>query len=148
MTFVYKRINWGSLSEPVSNSKLNDMIGNMDYLYENMITGYYNMFGIARTTGLSLRGGAVRLSASEHDIQAVNHYYPRPFPPGTRPVIVNGFNSDFRYRIWGANRGLDGRSIADHRGFQATFCQVRSGNGPSEYANEQWFTYLAFGPSS
>lgn len=148
MAFIYKRMNWGSLSEPVTNTKLNDMIGNMDYLYENMITGYYNMFGLARTTGLSLRGGAVRLTYSENDIQAVNHYFPRPFSPGTRPVIVNGLNADLHFRIWGANRGLDGRAIPDHRGFLATFCQVRYPGGISQYNNEQWFTYIALGPGS
>ncbi len=147
MGFIYKRINWGSLSEPVTNDKLNDMINNMDYLYENMITGYYNMFGIARNTGLSIRAGAAKTQFTEDTNQFISHYFARPFLPGSRPIIVNGFNADAHWRVWGANRGLDGRAIPDHRGFMAMFNQVGYAGGPSQYTGEQFYTYLALAPN-
>lgn len=147
MGFIYKRINWGAGAEPVSNEKLNDMINNMDYLYENMITGYYNMFGLARNTGLSIRAGAAKTVFTEIDWQNVAHYFARPFLPGTRPIIVSGFNSDIYWRVWQSHRGLDGRSFPDHRGFIAGFNQLRYTGGPSEYGGEQWYSYVAIAPN-
>lgn len=147
MAFIYKRINWGSLSEPVSNNKLNDMINNMDYLYEKMITGYYNMFGVTRETGLSIRVGAAKLPYSEANYLGVSHYFAKPFLPGTRPIIVSGFSTDMRWRIFMALRGFDGRAVPDHTGFVGVFTQDSDRSYGNQYMGEQWYTYIALGPN-
>lgn len=145
MASVYKRLNW--FGEPVSTSKLNSMVENMDYLYENMITGYYNLFGVSRNTGLTIRVGQAKTAFTEANYQALTHYYDRPFLPGTKPVIVSGLTADIRARIFYAVKGLDGSARPDHRGFTVIMSEERGPTNLSQYEGEQYYSYLALGPS-
>lgn len=136
-------MSWGK--EPITAQKLNDMVDNMDYLYEKMLTGYYDINGLTRDSGLTIRIGHVKVPQTENTANDVVHFFSRPFMPGTRPVVLISLASEYFNRIFIAMRGLDGRATADHRGFVATFSQDRTPGGPTEYSGEQFLQYVAFG---
>jgi len=142
---IYKRISWGK--EAISSAKLNDMVRNMDYLYEKMITGYYNLYGVARETGLTIRAGHAKLPFTEAQGNGVVHYFPRPFLPGSRPAVVTSVNTDYYVRFFHAIRGLDGRAVPDHRGFYSIFNQDRLAGGPTEFQGDMYYTYIALAPN-
>ncbi len=142
---VYRRINWGAGSELIDNDKLNLMISNMDHLYENAITGYYNLFGIARETGLTIRAGAAKMIPTQAVGNTVSHTYPRPFSPGVKPIVTSSLSFDARVRVFMGIKGFDGSAVPDHRGFYLTFHQERLPNGPTEIDGNQYYTYIALG---
>lgn len=141
---VYKRLNWAK--EPVSSQKLNDMVGNDDFLFEKMITGYYNVAGIVRDSGLEIRTGFVKGIATQANSFWASHYYPKPFLPGARPVILCAVASASAMLYVLGTRGLDGRAIADHRGFLCHFSQLRPAGHPTKFYGEQWAAYVAIAP--
>lgn len=144
---VYKRMRWGEGVEPVDNDKLNKMIDNMDHLYENMITGYYNIFGVIRETGLTMRAASCRMTPTEGPSMTIAHTYPRPFLPGVKPVVVGSLSFDQRVRVFMGLRGFDGSAFPDHKGFYLVFNQERNPGGASEIAGTQWWSYIALGPN-
>jgi len=121
------------------------MVQNDDYLYENMIRGYYNVYGVVRETGLVLRAGYVKTYFTEAWWIGVNHYYAKPFLPGVRPVVATALTFTAAMRLDHALRGLDGQAVPDHRGFLAGFWNNRDKGGPSEFRGEQWLGYIALG---
>lgn len=145
---VYKRTNWGPGNEPLDNDKLNEMVSNVDYVYDNMITGYYNVFGVIRETGLTFRTASCKMVPTESEVQTVSHYFPKPFVPGVRPIVVSGFGFDIKARVFTGIRGFDGSAFPDHKGFDCIFVQDRRPDGPSEIAGAQWYNYLAIGPNA
>jgi len=143
---MYKRLNWSK--EPVSSQKLNDMVGNDDYLYERMITGYYNVSGIVRDSGLEIRTGFVKAIATEAGSFFVSHYYPKPFLPGARPVVLVAVVSSGPMLYVLGTRGLDNRAVPDHRGFLTHFSQLRPAGHPTKFVggDSQWASYIAIAP--
>lgn len=140
---AFKRLNWGR-KELIMSSKLNDMVQNDDWLFQNMIRGYYNVYGVARDSGLEIRAGYVKGYMTEDTSFFVEHYFPRPFVPGSRPVVVNGVASGSAQRFIVGIKGLDNRGIPDHRGFLAHFSQFRDPGGPTKFdSSDQWLGYLA-----
>lgn len=140
----FEDVLWGK--EKISADKLNAMTANDRWVYEHAIQGYYDVYGIARETGLTIRAGYVKASPTESLSLFADHYFPKPFLPGTRPVIVLGFVSGGPLNIVVAARGLDGRGIPDHRGFRAHFTQLREEGGPTKFVgSDQWCSYIALG---
>lgn len=144
---TYKRLNWGEV-EPIFSSKLNQMIGNDDWLYQNMITGFYDVLGVARDNGLSIRVGHVKGINTANLSFFASHYYSRPFLPGTRPIVITGLLSANAMRIMTGVKGLDQRAIPDHRGFLVHFSQVvEAGGAANKFDGEFYVGYIAIAPN-
>lgn len=145
---VYKKLNWAP-AELVSSSKLNDMIGNSDWLYQNQINGYYDVLGLVRDSGLTIRTGYVKGIATENSGYGLNVYYSRPFLPGVRPVVVTtmAFGTDAAMSIIHSIQGLNGSAIPDHTGFSIWTAQIRPAGAPTKFKGSQYFGYLALGTS-
>lgn len=134
---AFKRLNWG-FREFIPSSKLNDMVANDDWLFQNMLKGYYDVLGLTRDSGLEIRTGYVKGIATENPSFFAEYYYSRPFVPGARPVVVNGVASAAAQRFIIGVKGLDNRAIPDHRGFLMHFSQLRDPGGPTKFAGEQY----------
>lgn len=144
---VYKRLNWEY--EPVDTNKLNDMVANDDWLFQNMVTAYYDVNGLIRDSGLEIRAGYVKAISTEAVSFFVSYYYGKPFLPGARPVIVSTPVSGNAMNYIITIRGLDNRAIPDHRGFLAHFTQLRDPGGPTKFqGGDQWVSFMALAPKS
>jgi hypothetical protein len=140
---VFKRQQWGR-GERITTTKLNDMVANDDWLFQNMITGYYDALGVARDSGLSIRAGYIKGVPTENKGWSLATYYARPFLPGARPVVVVGMATTYDPGIWKAVYGLDRRAVPDHRGFMLyTFQHDRTPGGPSRYLGDQYYSYIS-----
>lgn len=146
MASVYKHIGWGP-NEPVSTLKLNDMIANSDWLFQNALTGYYDVLGIVRDSGLSMRTGYIKALQTEDTGVFIGSYYSRPFIPGVRPVVLTGMACDNYFGLLHATKGLDGRAIPDHRGFNLMLWQLRDPGGPTKFQGDQNISYMAIAPT-
>lgn len=143
---VYKRLQWGY--EGVDTDKLNDMVGNDDWLYQNMVTAYYDVLGVVRDSGLEMRVGHVKGIATEAISFFASLYYSRPFLPGARPVVTTSVASGSAMLYITGTRGLDNRAIPDHRGFLCHFSQLRPAGSPTKFYGEQYAAYVAMAPRS
>lgn len=146
MTFPFKRINWGP-GEQITTSKLNDMIANNDWLFQNSVTAYYDALGVVRDSGLTLRTGYVKALKTENTGFFIGSYYSRPFLPGARPVVVTGMACDNYFGFLHAVKGLDGRAVPDHRGFNLMLWQLRDPGGPTKFQGDQNVSYIAIAPT-
>jgi hypothetical protein len=146
MSSVYKRLSWGP-GESITTAKLNDMIGNADWLFQNSISGYYDALGITRDSGLSMRVGYIKSIKTEDTGVFIGSYYSRPFIPGARPVVVTGTASDSFIGLFHGVKGFDGRSVPDHRGFNLNIAQNRDPGGPSKFTGTQYISYMAIAPT-
>lgn len=138
---MYERVSFGN--GPIDSDLLNKLSGNQDYLYEHMLTGYYNILGVTRETGLTFRVGHVKLINQSDALQVTNVYFNRPFLPGTRPAVFLSLSADRNGIMDFFTRGLDGRAIPDHRGFHLVVHQ----NTNNQFAGDQYMSYLAIAPT-
>lgn len=145
---VYKRLNWAP-GELLSSTKLNDMIANADYLFQNQINGYYDVLGLVRDSGLTIRAGYAKGLTTEAGGYGLDVYYSRPFLPGVRPVVLANlcFGHGDAMKIIFAIQGLNGSAIPDHTGFQIWTTQFRDAGGPTKFTPGQYFSYIAIGNS-
>jgi hypothetical protein len=142
----FKRLNWARREE-ITSEKLNDMVGNDDWLFQNMITGYYNVYGVVRESGLTMRAGYVKAQATEQNSFSVIQYFPKPFLPGTRPVVVCSLLSNAGTKITIAVKGLDDRAVPDHRGFVTIWNQFRDPGSATLFSGDMWASYIALAPN-
>lgn len=143
----FERISWGH--ENVDTNKLNKMVANDDWLFNNMVNAYYDVNGIIRDSGLEMRTGYVKGISTEAPSFFASHYYTRPFLPGARPVVVTSVASGNAMVYLVGIRGLDNRGIPDHRGFLCHFTQLRDPGGPTKFrGNDQWAGFFALAPKS
>jgi hypothetical protein len=140
---LYEHVSIGD--GPIDVETLQKLSSNQDYLYENQFSGYFNILGIVRDKGLTFRIGHAKLINTADQQQVANVYFNRPFLPGMRPVVFTSAQVDQRNKVYVATRGLDGRAIPDHRGFHLIASQDESDT--SEFAGEQYISYMAIAPS-
>lgn len=138
---MYERVSFGN--GPIDSDLLNKLSANQDYLYEHMLTGYYNMLGTTRETGLSFRVSHVKLVNQSDSLQSHNVYFNRPFLPGIRPAVFLTLSADGHGIMDYFVMGLDGRSIPDHRGFHLLAHSDRN----DQFVGEQYISYLAIAPT-
>lgn len=144
---AYERINWGY--EQVDTDKLNKMVANDDYMYQTMVTAYYDVYGVVRDSGLEMRTAYIKGVATEAVSFFSSFYYSRPFLPGARPVVLTGVASGGPMLYVLGIRGLDNRGIPDHRGFLCHFSQLREPGGPTKFTGvDQWAGFISIAPRS
>lgn len=141
---MYERISFGQ--GPIDTDLLNKLSSNQDYLYEHMITGYYNMLGVTRETGLTFRVGHVKMLNQEDVFQFHNVYFNRPFLPGTRPAVFMQLTCDAHWYIFTGVQGLDGRALPNHQGFRMRIGKSLDWSH-NQFAGEQYMSYLAIAPT-
>lgn len=141
---MYERVTFGQ--GPIDSDTLNKVSSNQDYLYEHMVTGYYNMLGATRETGLTFRVGHVKMINQPDVFQLHTVYFNRPFLPGARPAVFLTVMTDQHWQFFHGVTGLDGRAIPDHRGFQLRIAKTLDW-GHELYHGEQYMAYLAIAPS-
>ena len=142
----YTRLRFGNGA--VSAEKLNAMIGNMDYLYENMVRGYWNVFLTPKETNLRVEG---MLVSPYNYIDAVRRtaliYWPKPFSPGCSPIITNSHYMNLSYVHAVAMSAIDGTAIPNNIGF--LFRAVSIFPATSEYGEQwvgdHWFPVIGLG---
>lgn len=140
----YERVTFGQ--GPIDVDALNKLSSNQDHLYERMITGYYDMLGVTRETGLTFRVGHAKLVNQSDVFQTHNVYFNRPFLPGVRPAVFLTLSSDQNWYLFFCVSGLDGRAIPDHKGFRLVVGKSLDWSH-EQFDREQYISYLAIAPS-
>lgn len=116
MATPYKPVLFG-INDPVDKDKLNQVVNNVQYVYENMPRIQYNTYGIKKATSVKLLAGISSVKPSQ-SLWATNQIdFGSYFTAGCKPVIVTGTQpTTGRLRYHVVIKGLGGSYYPDHRG--------------------------------
>lgn len=114
----YKATTWGD--EPVYKDKLNQMVNNDQWIYENMPRVNFSTYGIKRTNGIKVLAGIAIAPAALSVNSKTTYNFGTFFSSGCKPVIVTGTQpTSGRGRYHVVFRGI-GTPYPDHRGMEVT----------------------------
>lgn len=105
---------WGE--EPVGTPKLNQMVNNTQWVYENMPRMMFSAYGVKKTSGVKMLAGIAIVPANGALWSSVDVSFGTYFTPGCKPVVVTGrqpTNGVWRHHV--LLRGLSTNNV-DHRG--------------------------------
>lgn len=111
---TYKPVYWGE--EPVSTAKLNQMVNNTQWVYENMPRMNFAAYGVKKTSGIKIMAGTAVLPATGAAVSALDVSFGNFFTAGCRPVVVTGIQpTSGLIRFYLTVRGISENNV-DHRG--------------------------------
>lgn len=113
----YNRISFSA--GPLTVEKLNDIVENMDYLYERMCMGHYFVSGHQKENGLVIQGqitGVDRTASSA--VRYTDMFWAKPFTTGCSPIITGAqYSTEMAQYFWMV-RATNGLLYPDNRGFR------------------------------
>ena len=113
----FKSLLWGR-GESVTSEKLNQMVNNSQYLFEQMPKTYYNTYGIKKTSGLKILAGIISIAPSNALWTSGRVEFGSYFTPGCKPVVVTGHQpTAAKWRYHTIVKGI-GTYYPDHRGIE------------------------------
>lgn len=111
----YKKINWNP-NDLITDTKMDTVNSNIEYLYQNMPRARYSAYGINRTEGVKIMSGLTGFAGRNAASGGANVNFGNFFAAGSHPVITTGVLGDYAFHIHVTYRGL-GVFHPDHRGF-------------------------------
>ena len=114
----YKALTWGD--EPITSTKLAQMANNDQWLFENMVNGFYNGAGVVKAGSIRVYGGRVAFPAANTSVQVKEVYFGGRFSSGCSPVISTGLTGGVWSRKQTLIQGLNGKDVPDSTGFKLT----------------------------
>lgn len=113
-TTPYKKMSW-SPNDLITDTKLDMMVSNDDYLQANMPRARYAAFGINRTEGTKIMGGVMNLPGTPSNWRGGHAMFGNFFTSGCRPIVTVGHNSNWARHTHITFAGI-GTMFPDHRG--------------------------------
>lgn len=113
----YQRVSFES--GPLTVEKLNDLVENMDFLYDRMCAGYYFVNGHQKENGLVIQGQVAGVDKTASSaIRYADIFWAKPFTTGCKPIITSSqYASEFSRNFW-VLRAINGQLEPDNRGFR------------------------------
>ena len=110
----YKPVYWGE--EPTTSDKLNQMVNNTQWVYENMPRMLYSAYGVKKADSVKIIAGTAVVPANNQSWASVIVSFGNYFTPGCKPVVVMTRQpTNGRWRFHETVTGISGYPI-DHRG--------------------------------
>lgn len=130
----FKRINWNT-GDSTDIAKLNTMVSNEFWLFENTPRITYRGWDINRTKGVKILATVTYLAVNptrERVRRGIS--FGSFFTAGCRPIVVTGVNSAESTNVTCGIRGYQQFAI-DHRGVEITLNTARKGAKFTSAAN-------------
>lgn len=137
MTTEFVPVGW-SPNEPVWTQKLQQMVGNDQYLFERQPKIRYNAYGVTRDTTLKIASGVVVMpTGSEVTKKLV--YFGNFFTAGCQPVVLVSLVTNSEKRITVSAQGLN-QIAPGHEGFK-----IVSADHVGKINNIHYVSWIAVG---
>jgi hypothetical protein len=132
----FKDINWGP-NEFLARDKLNTMVSNTRYLYEQQPKLYYNAYNVKRSAGVKIAAGTNIVAANKGNYHEQNINFGSFFTVG----IASPHNRRIIPTFWGfSGKGY----VPDHRGL--VVCIATSDLSKTHYLKKKvYLNWIAFG---
>lgn len=110
----YKPVYWGE--EPTTSAKLNQMVNNTQWVYENMPRIQYSAYGVKKSNSVKMIAGTVVVPANGALWSSADVSFGNYFTPGCKPVVVTARQpTNGKWRFHHLVRGFSDNT-PDHRG--------------------------------
>lgn len=113
----FKVVSWAPL-EPITDEKLDAMVGNDNWLKENMVQGQYKGHGVSKTTGVKIVTGLVGIPAGKRNQVTKNVSFGNFFSTACKPIVTTGIISSNHRMIFATIDGPGSSFYPDRNGFQ------------------------------
>lgn len=123
----FRPVSWAP-DELITESKLDQIANNAQWLFENDVRGKYDAHGVRRTSGVKIAAGTCLVYASVYGTQTRGIYFGGFFSTASRPMVTTGIIS-FQLRTWVVVNGF-GVLFPDHRGFEVQVCCMTAAMKP------------------
>lgn len=134
-------------NDAVDNQGLNQLVHNVNYVYENLTPIRFSAYGnSARTSGLRIACGVVSIGPDESAMRVTRTVtFGSFFTVGAKPVVVATQATTDRVRSMTTIRGMSGGEIApSHVGFHVSVSH-QLGTTELTFARIQYVHYIAIG---
>lgn len=114
---LYQRVSFES--GPLTVEKLNDLVENMDFLYDRMCAGYYFVDGHQKENGLIIQGQVAGVDKTASSaVRYADVFWAKPFTTGCKPIITSSQYSTQMAQYFWMLRAINGQLNPDNRGFR------------------------------
>lgn len=121
------------------------MVENSDYVYEKMVQGNWDVFGMQKTTNLRVQGMITWPVTQINNVSRFcNAYWPKPFSPGCTPIIIPGHYYTEKVIHSIGIKNINGTEFPDNAGFRIEVYAGDNGFGP-EWAGGHSYPVIGFG---
>lgn len=137
----YKPFSWNG--QPITDERLNQMVGNTQYLFDHASAIRYSANGLTRDTALKIIVGKTPVEArTDRNYNFTNIYFGSFFTAGCKPIVVGTIEGTggSHHRAHHVIQSLTAGSEIDHNGFIA----ITSTEAIKTWA-AAWFHWTAFG---
>lgn len=139
----FKVISWAP-REPITDEKLDAMVGNDNWLKDNMVTGQYSGSGVSRRTGVRIASGLVLITAGKSASQTRNVSFGNFFSEACRPIVTTGIVSISQRQIYATIDGPGTAYLPTRDGFQV-HVYVNSTNKRKRISRNFYVSWHALG---
>lgn len=104
-------------NDAVDLKRLNDIVGNLEYLNASKLTMRYDAYGTVRSDNMKIAAGTIDVTSNASN-RTRQVFIPSFFTPGTRPVVTVSLASITRRRSYISIANLASTSVSlDYDGF-------------------------------
>lgn len=114
----FQVVSW-SPNDPISDEKLDAMVGNDNWLRDNMLQGRYQNAGTTRDIGVKIAGGVIPISAGKGTTRTKQVLFDGYFSQSCAPIVTTGVISAKQFQIYCTISGIGNTIQPTRDGFEA-----------------------------
>lgn len=116
----WKAVSWVP-NELITDTKLNQMVNNDEYLHNKMMVGRYDANGVTIDSSVRIMTGLALIAAqSKAATASVTVDFSNFFTPGTKPIVTTGIYSQNQRYLMATVQGKGSDPQPDSTGFKVT----------------------------
>ena len=113
----FKILSWSD-DELITTDKLDDMVSNIEWVRDNMVSGNYAAFNKSKKDGVKIMAGITQITKQGNQSATKQVNFNSFFNPLAKPIVTISAVSSHQRRIFTTLSGI-GKPFPDGRGFTA-----------------------------
>lgn len=139
----FKVISWAPL-DPITDEKLDAMVGNDNWLRDNMVRGRYGANGVNRDTGIRIASGMALITSGKAATKTKFVSFGNYFSDSCKPLVTTGIVSASQRQIFVTIDGPGSKPQPTRDGFQV-HVYVNSTNKIKKISRNFYVSWHALG---
>ena len=113
----FKVVSWAPL-DPITDEKLDAMVSNDNWLFDNMVRARYGANGVSRDTGIRIASGLALITSGKSAEKSRSVTFGNYFSDSCKPVVTTGIVSGSQRQIFATIDGPGSNPQPTRDGFQ------------------------------
>lgn len=139
----FKVVSWAPL-DPITDEKLDAMVSNDNWLFDNMVRARYGANGVSRDTGIRIASGLALITSGKSAEKSRSVTFGNYFSDSCKPVVTTGIVSGSQRQIFATIDGPGSNPQPTRDGFQV-HVHVNSNNKKKKISRNFYVSWHALG---